>query len=173
MKRSGAGARFWLAITLAGAFASGALDADALIGAGLDEVPPDAAPLEEAALTDGALLDDEPADEAALEESAALETGAGAVEAVGAEGATGAAGTAGSGVPAAGSAVTADAELAVANAVPEDRAARLPEAGVAATVFVEGNPESTKPAVVGGPAADDISVLALASGFAGAFTATL
>jgi hypothetical protein len=60
LKLSGAGARFWLAITFAGAFASGALDADALMGAGPDETPPDAAPLEEAALTVGALLDDEP-----------------------------------------------------------------------------------------------------------------
>ncbi len=76
-------------------------------------------------------------------------------------------------MPAAGSALTADVELAAATAVTEDGAARLPEAGAAATVFVEGNRESTKPAVVGGPAADDFSVVALVSGFAGAFTATL
>jgi hypothetical protein len=172
---SGAGARFWLAITFVGAFASGALDADALVGAGPYAAAPDAAPVEEAALTDGALLDDEPADEAALEESAVLETGgvAGAVETAGAETAAGAVGTAGSGVPAAGSALGADVELAATTAVPEDSADRLPEAGAAATVLVEGNPESTKPAVVGGPAADDIPVVALASGFAGTFTATL
>jgi hypothetical protein len=165
LKLSGAGAKFWLSITFAGAFASGALDADTLVGAGPDEEPPDAAPLGEAALTNGALLDDEPADEAALEESAAaLETGdaAGAVEAAAGASGADAAGTGGSGEPAAGSA-------AAATAVPEDDAAGLPEAGVAATVFVEVNPESTKPAVVGGPAADVIPVVALAS----AFTATL
>jgi hypothetical protein len=170
LKLSGAGARFWLAITFAGAFASGALDADALVRAGPEEERPDVAPLEEAAPTDEALLDDEPADAAVLEESAALETGGalGAVEAAGAEVADGPsdaedAGTAGSGVP----------ELAAATTVPEEDSAPLPEAELADTVFVEGNPGSTKPAVVGGPAADDISVVALASGLPGAFTATL
>jgi len=76
-------------------------------------------------------------------------------------------------VPAAESALPADVELPAAIAVPEEDSARLPVAGLAATVFVEGNPEPTKPAVADGSAADDVSVVALVRGFAGAFTATL
>ena len=110
----------------------------------------------------------------AVDGAAALETGAvaGAVDAAGTEAVAGASGaedtgTAGSGVPA------ADAELAATTTVPEEDSARLPEARLATTVFVEGNPEPTKPAVADGSAPDDIPVVALASGFAGAFTATL